>query len=303
MIKKEYLFELIENGYQDKTSYNLAVSRFVKRLKNNGAIDMADIIKKIQMENSKVTRASVTKKDRTFNLFYSNQVNESGKLITDGYMHNIVKSAMFYGKPGTGKTYFVHKMAEKHGMNVVEMNLSSILDFRYGESIKRLEEFFSKNKSKRQIIFFDEADSIFGKRGQKNDVFETSRIITTMLKLLDQQREALVIFATNLIDFLDPAILRRFDIHVNFDDDRNHLEIFKTLLVNKYSVDITDENPLNKFELMFKQSKYNYSISDLDFFAKRIAIYRLTNSSWDTIFKKIKEINKEIIFLNRKRSE
>lgn len=272
MFKKEFLYDFIEEGYKGNGEFKLAVSKLIKRMNIAGYIDVAEEIKKIQGRNSRISKALVKDKNDDFKNYHPNIKNKAD-LLYQGYKHRFINSAILYGSPGTGKTHFVQQFSKHFNLDVISMNLSSILDYRYGESIKKLERFIHTNKDKYQIIFLDEADSIFSKRGNSQDVFETSRIITTMLQLLDEKRNALVIFSTNLITSLDKAIIRRFDLRINFDYDlENSLDILKDF-IDRYNIKLNEEE-ISIVEKNIKTRK-RITISDLDVLAKRIAILKL----------------------------
>lgn len=276
MFKKEYLYDFIEEGYKGNNEFKLAVSKLIKRMNISGYMDVANDIKRIQSRNSRVLKSNSKKELDNFKNYHS-EIQAKASLLYKGYKHNLLNSAILYGRPGTGKTYFVEQFAKQFKLDVISMNLSSILDYRFGESIKKLETFINLNKDKFQIIFLDEADSIFSKRGNSQDVFETSRIITTMLQLLDQRRNALVIFSTNLIHNIDKAITRRFDLKINFDHQLdNRLTILLDFL-GEHNIKLSEE----ELKLVKKiiDEHPNLTISDIRVLSKRIAILKLEEVS------------------------
>ena len=297
IFKKEYFYDFIEKGYQ-KNSYNLAVTQLIKRLKASGNIEMANVVRNIQMNNATVKMAQEKKLDSQLlskNLSnYSDSITQKTNLSIKGYESSIINSILLFGRPGTGKTFFVKQFCKVAKLKLVEMNLSSILDFRFGESIKKLELFIEDNKNKKQVIFFDEVDSVFTKRGNLRDVFETSRITTTMLQLLDLPRKALIIFSTNLINEIDKAIVRRFDIKIDFNQSLKkdlRLKILEDFLL-EWNVALS-QNEWKQIQMHTNRSDIN--ISDLKLIAKRITIWKKISKSRNEDFQKvIKEINKEI---------
>ena len=272
MFKKEFLYDFIEEGYKGNNEFKLAVSKLIKRMNISGYMDVANDIKRIQSRNSRVLKSNSKKELDNFKNYHP-EIKNKASLLYKGYKHSLLNSAILYGKPGTGKTYFVEQFAKEFKLDVISMNLSSILDYRFGESIKKLETFINVNKDKYQIIFLDEADSIFSKRGNSQDVFETSRIITTMLQLLDQRRNALVIFSTNLIHTIDKAITRRFDLKINFDYQlENKLTILSSFL-GEHNIKLNDEE--NEVVENIINNHPNLTISDIRVLSKRIAILKL----------------------------
>ena len=89
-----------------------------------------------------------------------------GKKIKPGYR------ALFYGKPGTGKTFAASLLGKVAGCDVYRIDLSSVVSKYIGETEKNLEMIFSRAEHKDWILFFDEADALFGKRTDVKDAHD-----------------------------------------------------------------------------------------------------------------------------------
>lgn len=126
-------------------------------------------------------------------------------------------SALFVGPPGTGKTMAVHVISDMLELPLYRIDISQIVDKYIGETEKRLEEVFNVAEKNNAILFFDEADSIFGKRSEVNEAkdkyanTEVSYILQRM-----EEYDGIVILATNYKKNIDDAFMRRIRYLVEF---------------------------------------------------------------------------------------
>jgi len=81
-------------------------------------------------------------------------------------------TALFSGSPGTGKTLAAHVVAAELGLDIVRVDLSAIIDKYIGETQKNLERVFHRAETLNVVLFFDEADALFGRRSQVKDAHE-----------------------------------------------------------------------------------------------------------------------------------
>lgn len=133
------------------------------------------------------------------------------KKIKPGYR------ALFYGPPGTGKTLTVSLLGKKAGKDVFRVDLSRVVSKYIGETEKNLSKLFDKAEHKDWILFFDEADALFGKRTGVRDAHD--RYANQEVAYLLQRIEAfngLVILASNQRGNIDEAFTRRFHSIVHF---------------------------------------------------------------------------------------
>ena len=135
---------------------------------------------------------------------------------------------LFTGEPGTGKTLAAEVIASRLGLNLVRTDLSRLVSKWVGETEKNLDTAFREAEASNAVLFFDEADALFGKRGEVEH--GTDRYANLEVGYLLQRLErfdGLVILATNLRENIDPAFTRRFSIVVHFPrpgrDDRERL--------------------------------------------------------------------------------
>lgn len=124
---------------------------------------------------------------------------------------------LFYGPPGTGKTMAASIIGKLSGKEVFQIDLSMVVSKYIGETEKNLARLFDKAERKDWILFFDEADSLFGKRGQVKDAHDkyANQEMSFLLQRMEQFT-GLTILATNFDQNLDPALTRRFQAKVYF---------------------------------------------------------------------------------------
>lgn len=142
-------------------------------------------------------------------------------------------SALFSGDPGTGKTLAAQIMANQLGIDLYRIDLSSVVSKYVGETEKNLERIFSEASESNAILFFDEADSIFGKRSEVKDAHD--RYANIEVGYLLQRMEnynGVAILATNLRANLDEAFTRRLQFIINFPfpEEDYRLRIWKVLI-------------------------------------------------------------------------
>ncbi|MDP9793179.1 hypothetical protein J2S43_001691 [Catenuloplanes nepalensis] len=124
---------------------------------------------------------------------------------------------MFSGESGTGKTLTAEVLAGTAGLDLFVIDLSQVVSKWIGETEKNLEAAFRQAEQSHAVLFFDEADALFGKRGEVKH--GTDRYANLEVGYLLQRLEsspAPAILATNLRDNLDPAFTRRFHFMVSF---------------------------------------------------------------------------------------
>lgn len=134
-----------------------------------------------------------------------------GKRLKPGYR------ALFYGPPGTGKTLAATIMGNQFQKSVYRIDLSQIISKYIGETEKNLSALFDKAENKGWILFFDEADALFGKRvnvKEAKDKYANQETAYLLQKIEDYP--GLVVLATNLKDNIDKAFIRRFHSIVHF---------------------------------------------------------------------------------------
>lgn len=171
-----------------------------------------------------------------------------GKNIKPGYR------ALFYGPPGTGKTLTATLIGATADIDVYRIDLSMVVSKYIGETEKNLANVFDQAVNKNWILFFDEADALFGKRTQTssaNDRHANQEISYLLQRIEDYP--GVIILATNLKANIDDAFARRFQSSIFFampdanqrlrlwqgmfpDNGRLSAEVELTMLAEKYEL-------------------------------------------------------------------
>ena len=136
---------------------------------------------------------------------------DMGRKFRPGYR------CLFYGPPGTGKTMTACLLGKATGREVYKIDLSMIISKWVGETEKNLGRIFDKAQSKGWILFFDEADALFGKRTEissSHDRYANQEVAYLLQRI--ELFDGVTILATNLKDNLDQAFTRRFESLVYF---------------------------------------------------------------------------------------
>ena len=126
-------------------------------------------------------------------------------------------SALFSGDSGTGKTMAAEVIANELRLNLYRIDLSAVVNKYIGETEKNLRRLFDAAENGGAILFFDEADALFGKRSEVKDSHDryANIEINYLLQRIELYR-GLAILATNMKSALDSAFLRRLRFIVNF---------------------------------------------------------------------------------------
>ncbi len=125
--------------------------------------------------------------------------------------------ALFSGAPGTGKTMCAEVIAGSLGLDLFKVDLSAVISRWVGETEKNLKEIFDAAEGGSSVILFDEADSLFGSRGdvkQAQDRFANQEVSFLLQRL--EVFEGCAVLTTNLQENIDEAFLRRFGAVIEF---------------------------------------------------------------------------------------
>lgn len=124
---------------------------------------------------------------------------------------------LFAGDPGTGKTLAAEVIGTMIGAPLLKINLAQTVSKWVGETEKNVDAAFEEAAASRAILFFDEADALFGKRGDvKQGVDRYANLEVSHLLQRLEDHAGVVILASNLKDNIDPAFIRRFQSVLHF---------------------------------------------------------------------------------------
>lgn len=185
-------------------------------------------------------------------------IGNSAQIMNHPHLSRFIKPgyrALFYGPPGTGKTLTVSLLGKRNNMDVYRIDLSMLVSKYIGETEKNLANVFDQAQNKNWILFFDEADALFGKRTQtrsSNDRHANQEVAYLLQRIEDYP--GTVILASNLKSNIDDAFLRRFQCAIFFPipDTAQRLELWKNMLPNEW---------LQRSSTDLKQLAANYELS------------------------------------------
>lgn len=144
---------------------------------------------------------------------------------------------LLYGASGCGKTATAKAIAKSLGRDLLVLNLSNVICARMGETAQNIKLVFDKAAREKSILFLDEFDQIAKLRSlDDKDVGEMRRLVTSIIQLMDYYpKDAILICATNHLSFIDPAILRRFQVKLGFAlPSKAVLDVYYNRLLCKY---------------------------------------------------------------------
>jgi SpoVK/Ycf46/Vps4 family AAA+-type ATPase len=163
-------------------------------------------------------------------------------------------NAIFFGPSGTGKTMAASILAAELGMAIYRVDLSRVVSKYIGETEQNLDALFEEARRSFALLFFDEAEAIFGKRSEVKDAHDRYANIEVAYLLQRMETfEGVAILATNLRKHMDNAFLRRLQFAVEFPLPAfaQRLQIWRQVwpASAELSDDIDLEFMANRFEL------------------------------------------------------
>ena len=184
-------------------------------------------------------------------------LTHKSKLMQEWGLSRILKPgfrSLFYGPPGTGKTMAAGLIGKRSGCDVLRVDLSQIVSKYIGETEKNLSRIFDRAEHQKWILFFDEADALFGQRTQtksSNDRYSNQEVSYLLQRIEDF--DGVILLATNLKDNIDAAFTRRFQSMIHFPlPDQKRREKLWTNILNGHiagSEDICISDISEKYEL------------------------------------------------------
>jgi hypothetical protein len=163
-------------------------------------------------------------------------------------------TALFAGDSGTGKTMSAEVIASDLRLDLYTVNLATVVDKYVGETEKNLERIFAEAAGVNAVLFFDEADAIFGKRSDVRDAHDRyANIESAYLLQRLETFDGLAVLATNLRANIDEAFTRRLDAIIDFPAPTPELrhQLWASCLVDPLPVadDVDLEFLADAFEL------------------------------------------------------
>jgi SpoVK/Ycf46/Vps4 family AAA+-type ATPase len=206
------------------------------------------------------------------------EARSTKKRVKPGYR------ALFYGPPGTGKTLAATLLAKDLGEELHKIDLSGIVSKYIGETEKNLGLLFDNAEKNNWILFFDEADALFGKRTGVKDAHDkyANQEISYLLQRIEDY-PGLLILASNMKNNLDDAFIRRFQsvIHFPLPATAERRKLWEMALSGYQPVEepIDIDLVAGKFELspasivnIAEDLKQNTGVITLDLIDKRVQL-------------------------------
>lgn len=162
--------------------------------------------------------------------------------------------ALFTGSSGTGKTMAASVLAQAAGVALYRIDLSALVSKYIGETEKNLSHIFGEAEAASAILFFDEADALFGKRGEVKEARDRwANLEVNYLLQRIEDYDGVVILATNLRQNIDVAFMRRIQVVMEFPfpDARARIRVWRDLLQRLPAVapDVDVDDLANRFAL------------------------------------------------------
>jgi hypothetical protein len=200
-------------------------------------------------------------------------------LLNDWGMKKMIKPgfrSLFYGPPGTGKTLTACLLGKSAGLDVYRIDLSMVVSKYIGETEKNLANIFDQAQNKNWLLFFDEADALFGKRTQtssSNDRYANQEISYLLQRIEDFP--GVVMLATNIKANLDEAFARRFQSMIYFAIPNAYQR--KRLWKNAFSPKSVLEDKISLEEIADKYELTGGAIINVSRFCSLMSLKRGNN--------------------------
>ncbi len=161
--------------------------------------------------------------------------------------------ALFYGPPGTGKTLTATLLGKYTGREVFRIDLSTVVSKYIGETEKNLASLFDKAEHKDWILFFDEADAIFGKRTGVRDAHDkyANQEVSYLLQRIETY-SGLTILATNFKNNIDEAFVRRFNSLIYFPPPNHKQRLLLWEKAFPTAIKLKDDVDLNSVAMEYE---------------------------------------------------
>ena len=125
---------------------------------------------------------------------------------------------LLHGPSGCGKTLSAYVLAGELNRPLIIVNLGTIISSKLGETSKNLTQIFKSADKEKAIVLLDEFDSLGKIRDYDQDHGEMKRVVNTILQLFDfVSQDTIIIAATNQLQMIDEALIRRFDLSIKMD--------------------------------------------------------------------------------------
>jgi SpoVK/Ycf46/Vps4 family AAA+-type ATPase len=172
------------------------------------------------------------------------------------YNLKVDNKILLHGHSGCGKTTTAKAIATALDKNIVIINLSTLINAKLGETSKNVKAIFEKAIREKAVLFLDEFDQIGKSRDSEDkDVGEMRRIVNTIIQLIDYfPTDSLLICATNHYQSIDTALLRRFQLRLQFEMPTEELlDVYYDKLLDAFPLHLQDVP--RKYAISYAEAK------------------------------------------------
>lgn len=293
LFKKGWIEFYCNNGVVDVQRYKLT-----DYAKNELLADYAPFKSEIvnNTDRQVISHTTITEKELFYNASEQQQIDSLTDMLSQEHLKEVQKrleqegmrkgvACLFHGGPGTGKTETVLQIARQTGRDIMQIEIAGLRDKWVGESEKNIKAVFSRyrklcrNSEVMPILFFNEADGVFGKRFE-NIEGSVDKMDNAMQNIILQEMETLegvLIATTNLTANLDSAFERRFLFKIEFN--KPEVEV-KAKIWHSMLKDISFD------DAMVLASQFDFSGGQIENVVRKRTIGRIltgTNASLDEL--------------------
>jgi Cdc6-like AAA superfamily ATPase len=298
-VKKGYVQEQNMGGLAGDRNFVLTNKAWEEMIEDKDEVAIFLQSEEEQKSKALVDYKSLHKKELFFSGKTKEQIDRLGELLKEEKFANIRQAlsqrglptgfcCLFYGSPGTGKTELVQQLAIATERDMMQVDLSTLRDKYVGESEKRIKGVFDtyralvKQSSKAPILFFNEADGIFGNRMEntQHSVDKMENAIQNIILQEMEQFEGIMICTTNLTTCMDKAFDRRFLFKIEFERPTNEArkQIWQSLLVG-----------LNDAQATELADKFDFSGGQIQNISRKQIIHSIFEGSDEIDYEQVKK--------------
>ena len=298
-VKKGYVEEQNMGGLAGDRNFVLNNKAWEELIEDKDEVAIFLQSEEEQKSKALVDYKSLNKKELFFSGKTKEQIDRLGELLKEEKFANIRQAlsqrglptgfcCLFYGSPGTGKTELVQQLAIATERDMMQVDLSTLRDKYVGESEKRIKGVFDtyralvKQSSKAPILFFNEADGIFGNRMEntQHSVDKMENAIQNIILQEMEQFEGIMICTTNLTTCMDKAFDRRFLFKIEFERPTYEArkQIWQSLLVG-----------LNDAQATELADKFDFSGGQIQNISRKQIIHSIFEGSDEIDYEQVKK--------------
>lgn len=173
----------------------------------------------------------------------------------------VSNTLLLHGYTGCGKTFTARILASEMKKRLLIANLSTIVSSKLGDTAKNIASLFKKAALTQAVLFLDELDALGQRRDlDANDASEMRRVVNAILQQIDYiSPDVVLVGATNQLNHIDTALLRRFDTRVEYNlPAKEELDKYYDTLKEKYPVEF--DGFKREYDISFAEAQARYLI-------------------------------------------